>query len=131
MAKNEEKDLFGGKGIPSDKTATPQSPPAKAETTPVKDEPAPPAPAAAAPAPAVKASERTYVYNASGRDMRDPHTGDKFPVGRTVRVRKAGGWTLAQLQAGLFRVGSADDVGEEPENNSDFLKDQKSKKEGE
>lgn len=68
---------------------------------------------------------KTFVYNPGSRPLRDPYTTDYFPPGKTIRVRELGSWTHCQLEAKLLRVGKAEDVGAEPEDNSDFIEDAK------
>ncbi len=66
---------------------------------------------------------KAFIYNPTERPLRDPHAGDYFPNGRTVRVKELGAWTRVQLEAGLLRVGKAEDVGADPADNSDYLAD--------
>lgn len=62
----------------------------------------------------VKVGEAAIVFNPQIRPMRDPVTGDKFPVGVHKRVKELGVWTATQIGAGILNVGDESKLGDEP-----------------
>ena len=76
----------------------------------------------------LKVGDKCFLYNSTPYMLRDPYTKDVFEPGVTVRVRELGSWTHSQVLAGLLREGKAEDVGADPEDNSDYQADVKSGK---
>lgn len=67
---------------------------------------------------------KAFIFNPSVRPLRDPFSGDRYPNGQTVRVKELSNWTIMQVQAGILRVGKAEDVGVPADENSDFVSQQ-------
>jgi hypothetical protein len=77
------------------------------------------APEPEAPSELTEIGSKCFIFNGSGHRLRDPYTGDKFPTGKTIRVKELGSWTHSQLVAGLLKIGKEENVGVEPEDNTD------------